>query len=134
MGNAIRIDGVNFVDSPDDLIVQKESQVIRLPINLIEWSAFKSRSSINVLRRKNGNWNKCPRSHFQLHLASSRLRVDKSKASKDTDRAPTDVTLPVEICLARGSISAREFPVNFVHDVAHSDKSGYNTIPTARLH
>lgn len=36
MGDAIRIDGVNFVDSPDDLIVQKESQVIRLPINLIE--------------------------------------------------------------------------------------------------
>jgi hypothetical protein len=36
VSDAIRIDGVNFVNNPDDLIVQKESQVVRLPIDLIE--------------------------------------------------------------------------------------------------
>jgi hypothetical protein len=36
VGDAICIDGVNFVDSPNDLIVQKERQVVRLPIDLIE--------------------------------------------------------------------------------------------------
>ena len=50
------------------------------------------------------------------------------------DREPTDVTLPVEICLARGRIGTREFPVGLILDVAHSDKSGHNTIPTACLH
>ena len=34
VGNTIRINGVHFVDSPDDLIVQEESQVVRLPIDL----------------------------------------------------------------------------------------------------
>jgi hypothetical protein len=93
-----------------------------------------SRGSIIVLQRKNGNWNKCPRCHFRSHLASSRLRVDKSETSKDADRAPTNITLPVEICLARGSIGTGKFPVDLVLDIAHSDKSGHDTIPTARLH
>jgi hypothetical protein len=60
--------------------------------------------------------------------------VDKSETSKDTDWAPTDVTLPVKICLARGSIGTREFPVDLVLDIAHGDKSGHDTIPAARLH
>jgi hypothetical protein len=47
---------------------------------------------------------------------------------------PTDVTLPVEICLTRGRIGTREFPIDLVLDVAHSDESRHNTIPTARLH
>ena len=46
----------------------------------------------------------------------------------------TDVTLPVKICLARGRIGTREFPIDLVLDVAHSDESRHNTIPTARLH
>lgn len=50
------------------------------------------------------------------------------------DRELTYVTLPVEICLARGCIGAREFPVDLVLDVAHGDESGHNTIPTACLH
>lgn len=33
MGDTIRINGVRFVDSTDDLIVQEERQVVRLPID-----------------------------------------------------------------------------------------------------
>ena len=50
------------------------------------------------------------------------------------DRGRTDVALPVEVGLACGRIGTREFPVDLVLDVAHSDESGHNTIPTARLH
>lgn len=101
MGDAICIDGVNFVDSPNDLIVQKERQVVRLPID-------SERMVIGISVRD---------ATFNCTL-----------------RIRGDVTLPVKICLARGSIGTREFPVDLVLDIAHGDKSGHDTIPTARLH
>ena len=60
--------------------------------------------------------------------------MDKSETSTGHwEWEPTDVTLPVEICLTRGRVGTREFPVDLVLDVAHGDESGHDTIPTACL-